>query len=66
MRQRRGGAEESSGSGLNLFFSPGSDRLKVGPTAVLVMSFVFMGIVVTLHILSKVKAAVIPGSSEEL
>ena len=61
MRQRRGGAE---GSGLGMFFAPGSDRLKVGPTTVLVLSFVFMGIVVTLHILSKIKAAVVPGSEE--
>jgi hypothetical protein len=47
------------------FFSPGSDRLKVGPTAVLVLSFVFMGAVVTLHILSKLKAVVAPTPAEE-
>ena len=49
-----------------MFLAPGSDRLKVGPTAVLVLSFVFMGAVVTLHILSKLRAVVAPSKSEEL
>ena len=66
MRQRKSGGDESSGSGLNMFFAPGSDRLKVGPTAVLVLSFVYMGIVVTLHILSKLKAVVAPSKEEEM
>ena len=49
-----------------MFFAPGSDRLKVGPTAVLVLSFVYMGIVVTLHILSKLRAVVAPSKEEEM
>jgi preprotein translocase subunit Sec61beta len=48
-----------------MFFTPGSDRLKVGPTAVLILSFVFMGVVVTLHILSKLKSVVVPAAAEE-
>lgn len=48
-----------------MFFAPGADKLKVGPTTVLVLSFVFMGIVVTLHILSKIRAVVAPGKAEE-
>ena len=47
------------------FFGEGADRLKVGPTTVLVLSFVFMAAVVSLHILSKVKQAVVPGASSE-
>ena len=63
MRQRKAAAEGSSSGGM--FFAPGSDRLKVGPTTVLVISFVFMGIVVSLHILSKLRAVVAPAKSEE-
>ena len=51
---------------MNMFFAPGSDKLKVGPTTVLVISFVYMGIVVTLHILSKLRAAVAPVKEDEL
>jgi hypothetical protein len=65
MRQRRAGGEGASAGSAGMFFSPGSDRLKVGPTAVLVMSFVFMGAVVTLHILGKLRAVVSPTKSEE-
>ena len=65
MRQRRGGNEAAASSGGGMFFSPGADRLKVGPTAVLVLSFVFMGVVVTLHILSKLRAAVSSGKADE-
>lgn len=48
-----------------MFFSPGADRMKVGPTAVLVLSFVFMGVVVTLHILSKLRGVIAPTKTEE-
>lgn len=65
MRQRKGQGEAPSSASGGSFFASGADRLKVGPTAVLVLSFVFMGVVVTLHILSKVRAVVAPGKSEE-
>jgi protein transport protein SEC61 subunit beta len=48
-----------------MFLATGATGLKVGPTTVLVLSFVFMGVVVTLHILSKLKAVVAPGKSDE-
>ena len=48
-----------------MFFTPGADRLKVGPTTVLVLSFVFMGVVVTLHILSKLRTVVAPSKADE-
>jgi len=65
MRQRKGAAEGGAAANTGMFFAPGADRLKVGPTAVLVMSFVFMGVVVTLHILSKLRAVVAPSKAEE-
>ena len=65
MRQRRAGGEGGASASMGSFFTPGADRLKVGPTAVLVLSFVFMGAVVTLHILSKLRAVVAPSVSEE-
>ena len=63
MRQRRGAPTGATSSGM--FFAPGATGLKVGPTTVLVLSFVFMGAVVTLHILSKIKSVVSPAQSEE-
>mmetsp|Transcript_24847 Transcript_24847/g.34785 ORF Transcript_24847/g.34785 Transcript_24847/m.34785 type:complete len:91 (+) Transcript_24847:72-344(+) len=53
--RRRTGGKSGSGGGLLGFYTEDSQGLKVGPTAVLVMSLGFIAFVILLHIWGKLR-----------
>ena len=48
---------KAAGGGILKFYTDDAPGLKVGPTTVLVLSLVFMGLVVSLHILGKFRSS---------
>jgi len=56
-----GSGRHAAGGGILKFYTDDAPGIKVGPTTVLILSLLYMGIVVVLHILAKVKLATMGG-----
>mmetsp|Transcript_17802 Transcript_17802/g.44153 ORF Transcript_17802/g.44153 Transcript_17802/m.44153 type:complete len:95 (-) Transcript_17802:282-566(-) len=54
-RTNRRGASSSSGGGFMNYTTDDAPGIKIGPTTVIVMSLIFLGLVILLHIWGKLR-----------